>query len=307
MKSKFLLTGAFLIIAPAFLKAQDSVEPGFRIDVGLENLVPILKTKTIELPGNVKLEYVEQGKENGIPVIFLHRITDSWRSFELALPHLNTGIHAFAITQRGHGNSFRPESGYRTTDLAGDIVAFINKLKLGPVILVGHSMGATVSQHMAVNHPELIRGLVLLGSFARFHDKPELMEFRKTISELKDPIDRKFAEDFQKATIAKPMSDDQLNIFVDESMKLPASVWKALSADWDNVDYMEGLKNFDKPTLLIWGEKDLFVPRADQASLIATIKNSSLIVYQGVGHAVHWDAPKRFAEDLSAFIRNIQN
>ena len=44
--------------------------------------------KTIELTNGVKLQYVEQGDPAGAPVLFLHGITDSWRSFEPVLPHL---------------------------------------------------------------------------------------------------------------------------------------------------------------------------------------------------------------------------
>lgn len=61
--------------------------------------------KTIELPNRVKLQYVEQGDSSGVPVILLHGITDSWRSFEPVLPHLSASVRAFAVSQRGHGDS----------------------------------------------------------------------------------------------------------------------------------------------------------------------------------------------------------
>ena len=48
------------------------------------------------------------------PVIFLHGVSDSWRSFEHVLPLLPPTIRALAITARGHGDSSRPSSGYRT-------------------------------------------------------------------------------------------------------------------------------------------------------------------------------------------------
>ena len=65
-------------------------------------------TKAIALSTGVTLPYVEQGDPDGVPVILLHGVTDSWRSFEPVLPHLPPSIHAFALTQRGHGDADRP-------------------------------------------------------------------------------------------------------------------------------------------------------------------------------------------------------
>ena len=54
-------------------------------------------TNFISLSTGVRMEYVEHGNTEGVPVIFLHGVTDSWRSFERVLPLLPPGIHAFAL------------------------------------------------------------------------------------------------------------------------------------------------------------------------------------------------------------------
>jgi pimeloyl-ACP methyl ester carboxylesterase len=78
----------------------------------------------VSLPTGVRIEYVEQGRADGVPVIFLHGVTDSWRSFERVLPLLPPDVHAFALSQRGHGDSSRPTSGYRFADMSADLLAF---------------------------------------------------------------------------------------------------------------------------------------------------------------------------------------
>ena len=83
--------------------------------------------KSVELPGRVRLEYVEQGDPAGVPVLMLHGVTDSWRSFEPLLPHLPASLHAFALSQRGHGDATRPVTGYYPQDFAADLAAFIEK------------------------------------------------------------------------------------------------------------------------------------------------------------------------------------
>src|SRR3712207_4230490 len=96
--------------------------------------------ESVELPNGVKLPYVEQGDPSGVPVVLLHGVTDSWRSFEPVLPHLPASIHAYALTQRGHGDAERPASGYRPQDLAADVAAFMDALGLESAVIVGHSM-----------------------------------------------------------------------------------------------------------------------------------------------------------------------
>src|SRR5215218_9009180 len=71
---------------------------------------------SVRLATGVTLPYVEQGDPTGVPVVLLHGITDSWRSYEPVLPYLPDSIHAFAPTQRGHGDSDRPATGYRFED-----------------------------------------------------------------------------------------------------------------------------------------------------------------------------------------------
>ena len=57
------------------------------------------------------IPYIELGDSGGVPVLFLHGLTDSWLSFEGVLPHLPGSMHAFALSQRGHGDATRPATG----------------------------------------------------------------------------------------------------------------------------------------------------------------------------------------------------
>ena len=124
-----------------------------------------LAIKSVELLGRARLAYAEQGDPLGIPVLLLHGATDSWRSFERVLPHLPDSIRAIAVTQRGHGESSRPEGGYRTSDFAADLVALMDALDLETAVIAGHCMGGSVAQRFALDYPERTQGLVSLGPF----------------------------------------------------------------------------------------------------------------------------------------------
>ncbi len=77
------------------------------------------------LPNGVTLQYIEQGDPEGVPVLLLHGYVDSLQSYSEVLPHLPASIHAFALTQRGHGDSNHPETGYQMEDFAADLAAFV--------------------------------------------------------------------------------------------------------------------------------------------------------------------------------------
>jgi non-heme chloroperoxidase len=92
--------------------------------------------KSVELPNGVRLPYVEQGDPSGVPVVFLHGFLDSWCTFEPVLSLLPESIHAFAPTQRGHGDASRPAAGYGVPDFAADLAAFMDVIHLEAGVVV---------------------------------------------------------------------------------------------------------------------------------------------------------------------------
>ncbi|MGZ5191178.1 MAG: alpha/beta fold hydrolase [Flavisolibacter sp.] len=269
-------------------------------------VVPMYTMGSIKLPNGLKLEYAEKGQETEATVIFLHGYSDSWYSFEEVLSLLPDSIHAFSISQRGHGNSDRPAEGYKPEDFASDIADFMRSLKIKSAIIVGHSMGATVAQRFAFDFPEMTKALVLVASFASFQDKAGISELQGIISMLQDPIDSGFVSEFQKSTIFKPVNDNAFKTYVRESMKVPARVWKAIAAETLTVNLSKQLTAIQIPTLIIWGDKDIFCPKSDQELMGRSIRNSRLLIYAEIGHAIHWEDPQRFTKDLLEFINAIK-
>jgi pimeloyl-ACP methyl ester carboxylesterase/tetratricopeptide (TPR) repeat protein len=265
--------------------------------------VPSHATKAVALATGVTLEYVEQGDRGAVPVVFLHGITDSWRSFERVLPLLPSSIHAFAISQRGHGGSSRPIDGYRTSDFAADVAGFLDAMQIRRAIVVGHSMGSFVAQRFAIDYPDRTAGLVLMGAFPTLSGKPVLTELWSAVSTFEDPVDPAFVEEFQKSTLARPIPAPVLATVVAESRRLPARVWKSAFAQFVDGDVTGELGRIAAPTLIAWGDRDTVCSREDQEVLQRGIRGARLIVYPGGGHGFHWEDPAQFASDLAAFVR----
>ena len=260
-------------------------------------------TKRVALPSGVQLPYVEQGDASGLPVVLLHGVTDSWRSFEPVLPHLPGWIHAVALTQRGHGDADRPATGYAARDFVDDLAAVLDCLELGSAVIVGHSMSSSIAQRFALDHPERTLGLVLFGALRSWRSNAAVLDFwDSTVSTLTDPVAPDVAQQFQQSTLARPVAPAFFETVVRESLKVPARVWKAVFEAFIHDDFSDELDAITVPTLIVWGDRDAFCPRGDQLALAATIAGSQLLIHAGAGHALHWERPERFARDLVAWI-----
>lgn len=264
-------------------------------------------SKSVALPDGVELSYVEQGEPSGLPMLLLHGVSDSWRSFEPVLPHLPASLHTFALSQRGHGDSGRPAAGFAPHEFAADVAAFMDVVGLGSAVIVGHSMGTSIAQRFALDHPGRVVGLVLAGSFfASWRGSPAVVDLRDSaISTLTDPIDPAFVREFQESTLARPMPPAFLEAIVRESLKVPARVWRAVFESFLEADFSAQLGEIKTPTLIVWGDRDAICPRSEQEALAAAIAEAQLVVYANAGHALHWEEPQRFADDLVAFAERL--
>jgi non-heme chloroperoxidase len=260
-----------------------------------------VEIKSVDLATGVRLEYAEQGDPDGVPVVLLHGVTDSRRSWEPVFPHLPSSIRAIALSQRGHGDSEqRPDAGYRIADMAADVAAVIDALGLGRAVVAGHSMGGWVAQQVAIEYPERVLALVLEATFGSARGNPDVVEFCEVLA-AQPRMEVEFARDFQQSTIARPLPPGALDVFVAESMKLPLWLWRELFEGFLETDLSNRLPSIDAPALLVWGDQDAYIKRAEQDRLLAAIPDARIEVHEGTGHAVHWEEPERFAAELAAF------
>jgi pimeloyl-ACP methyl ester carboxylesterase len=260
------------------------------------------REQSIQLPNGVRLRFVEQGNQAATPIIFLHGYTDSWRSFENVLSLFPKKFHVIAISQRGHGDSDRPDA-YHLHNFAGDLAQFVTMKRLRPGVIVGHSLGGLVAQQFAIDYPGLTKAIIIESSAPSFADNDGVPEFLSDVMKLTDPIDRQFAEAFQSSTIAKPLPPGTIDVYVNESTKVPAQVWHGIASEILVTDYTGDLHKIKVPVLIMWGDKDAFCSWADQDEFARLLPASRLIVYEGFGHALHWEDPSRYVKDVIRFFK----
>jgi non-heme chloroperoxidase len=257
------------------------------------------------LSTGVRLNYAEKGDQSGEAIIFLHGYTDSWVSFRRVLPLLSPEYHAFALSERGHGDSDKPECCYTLDDFAADVDAFMDALGIEEATLVGASGGSFMAQRVALDYPHRVSRLVLISSAATLLDNEAVMGLGEEMLALEDPISPEFVREWQEVNVYQPVPDEFFDKMISESLKIPARIWRNY---WEGVvlapDHASRLGEIDVPTLIMWGEKDAVFSREDPERLAAAIPGATLKVYPETGHAVHWERPEWVVRDLEEFIED---
>jgi non-heme chloroperoxidase len=256
---------------------------------------------TTRLATGLQVHFAEQGDLGGETTIFLPAYADSWFSYSRVLL-LPDRYHAYALDQRGHGDSERPACCYSVDDFAADAVAFLDAAGIERATLVGHSGSCLTARRVAVTHPDRVVRLVLIGAPVSLA-KPAVLAFQEAVHALEDPVPAQFARRFQAGAVHVPVPEGFLEGLVAESRKLPARVWKRALDGLVAFDDAADLGQITAPTLLIWGDHDAVVSREEQQRLTDAIPDARLKVYPKTGHSPHWERPEPVAADL-AFLRD---
>ncbi len=250
------------------------------------------------LRDGLELPYIEQGDPDGVQVVLIHAWLDSRRYFDQLMAVLPERVRAFAFDQRGHGDAAKPTDGYGLRDFADDIGAFMDAVGLDAAVLVGASSGGYVAQRFAVDRPGRTLGLALLGSPRSLRGpRPR---FADVLATLEDPIDPAVVRELNEEMVGRAVPEVVMATLCEENLKVPTRVWR---------DAFEGLLaaeppldtgQISAPTLIVWGARDLLLPRGDQETMAAEIPGARLVIYADVGHLPVIEAPERVAADLTA-------
>jgi non-heme chloroperoxidase len=261
---------------------------------------------SLELPNGIVLSYAESGDPGGVPVVFLHGYSDSHRAYSRLLACLPSWVRAIAVTVRGHGDSSKPLGTYTIAEMASDLDAALQQLRIERAIIAGHSMGSLIAQRFATDFPARTRGLILLGAFRTIKGNAAVAEFFETqIRPLTDPVDREFIREFQTSTLAVPVPEQFLADVIAQSQKLPAHVWRSAMRSMIDDDFRCEAGQISVPVISVWGDQDAYSGRDEQRALAGALR-ADLKELAGIGHSPHWEVPAEVADLLANFLRRFR-
>jgi len=274
-----------------------------------------LDPETVELPGQrfwvrgVALHYVEQGQ--GFPVLLIPGFLGSTFSFRHTLPALAQQFRAIAVDLPGFGYSDRgAHVEYSASNWAGLLAEFLRRQGIGRAVVLGHSLGGAVAQRLAIEEPELVERLVLVGSVSAAEPprlpppgSGRLYRMGQAWVMPRQGAVRWFAR--QSAFDPAFMSDEVLDGYWRPS-RLPGSsaVVRKMGYDMRN-DARLDLSRIAAPALLIWGEADRVVKLKMGRKLAEQIPRARLEVVERAGHLPLEEQPEICNRLLLDFLRDL--
>lgn len=260
---------------------------------------------------NVTLNCEQEGK--GDAVVFLHGFTGSVRDWTNQIETIKNRYQTIAVDLRGHGKSEAPqqEEGYSIYHNSNDVYQILNRLAVDRCCLVGHSMGGFSALQFALDHPGMLKGLVLVDTSSGEWDViPGYAELRSKLDELarNEGLDAAFAYDAEHnpARIERfTRHPDQREIArrkvlatsVDAYVYVPRSF-----ATWRPVT--DRLHEIAVPTLAFCGDEDTGFFRASRI-LKDSIGGAELVFVPGAGHSPHEERPDFFNEAFLRFLARL--
>jgi 2-hydroxy-6-oxo-6-(2'-aminophenyl)hexa-2,4-dienoate hydrolase len=255
----------------------------------------------------IKTHYLEAG--TGEPVVLVHgggAGADAWGNWRSCLPLYAKSHRVFAVDMPGFGLTEKPDPKryeYNQANRNKHLADFIAKLGLGPVNVVGNSMGGATSLGVVMARPDLVKKLVLMGSAGLDISNPD-REALKSLGGYDFTVEgmRRVVRNLTGASYAV---DEGLLRYRHE-LTLADDARAALAAIRGNkLTYpSEEIAKVLTPTLVVGGKEDKIAVLARTYGYLELLQNSWGFVLPHCGHWVMMEAPNEFVTVTTAFFRN---
>jgi pimeloyl-ACP methyl ester carboxylesterase len=268
--------------------------------------------------GELRLHAVIGGE--GPPLLLMHGWPETWYAWRLLMPALARDFEVIAVDQRGMGLSDKPQGGYDTGTLAGDLVALMDALGHQGFAVVGHDTGFAISYALAADHPDRVARVALLelpGSPGTAPSPPLFLPgplndrlwhlgFNR-IDKLNEQLvagreDLFFRWEFDAA--AKRLPDDVINYYVGilsdpDSLRGSFGWYRALETTIAQNEQRK-TRRLTMPVLAIGGEVSFGENVGNGVRAVADDVQS--LVIPGVGHFLAEESPEEMLAALTAFL-----
>lgn len=245
----------------------------------------------------IEIHYVQHG--TGDDVLLLCGLGDDVSAWDAQVGPLSNRYRVTVVDNRGVGRSSLPAGEFTVRDMAADAIALCDELGVTRAHLMGFSMGGAIAQELTLARPDLVRSLVIVGSWA--HSDPLFRNFIESsiyFSGLADD-DEKFLRYFLGSTYSHAVWEDgRIDGFAQAFLEHPhpqelEAFQRTARAILDH-DTRDRLGAITAPTLVVYGEEDIICPPRHSHQIAALIPGAQLVGVPEQAHQPFQEGPESF-------------
>jgi non-heme chloroperoxidase len=265
----------------------------------------------------VSLYYLEAG--SGKPILMIPGWSQTAEQFRHQLEGLSDRYRVIAVDLRGHGESDKPDHGYKISRLAKDVRDMIEALDLQEVNILGHPMGSSVIwNYYDLYGPDRLSKLLLIDQMPMITSNPAWSEEEKvasgaiftpqslyeTINVLAGPNGVETTRGFIGNMVTKPIPEADKEWIIERNLRMPRQHAATLLYNHATQDWRDLIPRLDLPTLVVGGRVSV-VPWRSQEWVAEQVPGSRLEIFEeeeGGNHFMFIEGHQKFNDIVADFV-----
>ncbi|HET7421895.1 MAG TPA: alpha/beta fold hydrolase [Candidatus Dormibacteraeota bacterium] len=256
---------------------------------------------------DIDVAWFEAGR--GDPLVLVHGLADDHRAWRRTVPDLMLRHRLVMYDLRGHGETSlgRPDGTLR--QLGDDLANLLDALRLERVDVAGFSLGGTIAMRIALDHPHLVRRLVLVATSSRvgraacewYRERASMVE--RSDPRLRDTLDTDTADVYAQS----PGELEEGLLIRRQSTADPRGYGNACAAmaGLNAAPLDPELPRIQAPTLIVASDRDQHCPPRAAEIIAAGVAGSRLEIIEGAGHPIPVERPRELARSINSFLAEV--
>lgn len=239
---------------------------------------------TIVKINDIDMNYRLEGE--GKTIVFVHGLSDSLLYWNILTSELENKYQTLSFDLRGHGQSSLGDGDFTIDSYQNDLYELLKALNIDNGVFIGLSLGGNIILDFALNHQEMVNGLIVMSSFSEQTDK-----LSGIFDDFDESIDKGFGEFFD-TIVPYTLTEDMLEKYKDvfDELKIQGiktanieGIKKGIKAGY-KFNVTDRLSEIEVPTIVMAGEEDNLTDLDIQKKISDNIKDSELIVFENTKH-----------------------
>jgi 3-oxoadipate enol-lactonase len=254
---------------------------------------------------NISISYRINGK--GDNFVLIHGAGDNLNMWDHQISVFSESYRVITYDVRGHGDTESPETEYTMSLLSEDLYQFMKEITVKSAYFLGYSMGGRLALNLAIEHPEMVKALILANSPVGLMP-PEAIEGRQMMLELLEKGDFKMAVELMTANAFSPGFKDnhlaEFEKYKNVKLKNKSDCFTRVIRAIGTFNTIPDLSKVQCPVLMIIGENDAIMGVDQGKSAQKAIVGSKLVILP-TGHAAALELPGKFNSAVMQFLSGI--